>query len=72
MYYNSLYSYSTNRMALASGRAKKENLNKFQNKRINLFIEGPLDFMLLTPNIQWSCLSNIPGKSSFLYQVKFT
>ena len=47
-----LYSYSTNRMALASGRAKKENLNKFQNKRMNLFIEGPLDFILLTPNIQ--------------------
>ena len=52
MYYNSLYSYSTNRMALASGRAKKENLNKFQNKPVNLFIEGPLDFILLTPNIQ--------------------
>ena len=49
MYYNSSYSYSTNRMALASGRAKKEDLNKFQNKRINLFIEGPLDFMLLQP-----------------------
>ena len=59
-------------MALASGRAKKENLNKFENKRMNLFIEGPLDFILLTPNIQWSCLSNIPGKSSFMYQVKFT
>ena len=24
----------------------------FQNKRMNLFIEGPLDFILLTPNIQ--------------------
>ena len=44
IYYNSLHFSSTNRMALASGRAKKENLNKFQNKPMNnLFIEGLLD-----------------------------
>ena len=52
MYYNSLYSYSTYRMVLESGRAMKENLNKFQNKPVNLFIKGLLDFMLLTPYIQ--------------------
>ena len=49
-------------MVLESGRAMKENLHKFQNKPVNLFIKGLLDFMLLTPYIQWSCLSNIPGE----------
>ena len=40
MNYKSSYSSSTYKMVLESGRAKKENLNKFQNEPVNLFIKG--------------------------------
>ena len=59
-------------MVLESGTAKKENLYKFQNGLVYLFIKGLLDFTVLIPNIQWSCLPNIPGKSIFLYFDKST
>ena len=58
-------------MVLESGRAMKENLNKFQNKPVNLFIKGLLDFMLLILPLTSSDLAfqTVPGRVVFCSEI---
>ena len=52
-------------MVLESGRAMKENLNKFQNKPVNLFIKGLLDLCYLPLTSSDLAFQTFPGRVVF-------
>ena len=45
----------------------KENLNKFQNKTVNLFIKGVLDFKLLSLTSSDLAFQTFPGRAVFFF-----